>query len=81
MGCMGNRAQSTNREFNVLCLHKGTEHYLFLYDDASLPETLNAFRCHAADKDLSFNYFDAAVMGDKARYQANIDSNGLPKKK
>ena len=50
------------RELNVLALHKGTEHYLFLYDDNSMPSLIDLFRRYASDTDLSFNWFDAAVM-------------------
>jgi len=57
------------RELNVLALHKGTEHYLFLYDDESLPALIDAFRRFASDTSLSFNWFDAAVMTDKGKSQ------------
>jgi hypothetical protein len=57
------------RELNVLALHKGTEHYLFLYDDESLPALVDAFRRYAGDPGLSFNWFDAAVMTDKGKSQ------------
>lgn len=57
------------RELNVLALHKGVEHYLFLYDDESLPALVDAFRRYASDTSLSFNWFDAAVMTDKGKSQ------------
>jgi hypothetical protein len=57
------------RELNVLALHKGTEHYLFLYDDDSLPALVDSFRRYASDTALSFNWFDAAVMTDKGKSQ------------
>jgi hypothetical protein len=57
------------RELNVLALHKGTEHYLFLYDDDSLPALIDSFRRYASDIALSFNWFDAAVMSEKGKAQ------------
>jgi hypothetical protein len=61
------------RELNVLALHKGTEHYLFLYDDGSLPNLVDAFRQFASDQDLSFNWFDAAVMAEKGKAQLELE--------
>ncbi len=58
------------RELNVLALIKGQERYIFVYDDESRSELIDAFRDHAADPRLSFNWFDAAVLTDKARAQA-----------
>jgi len=57
-------------EFNVLALIKGQERYIYVYDDASRRELLDSFRDQAADPDLSFSWFDAAVLSDKAREQA-----------
>jgi hypothetical protein len=58
------------RELNILALLKGQERYIFVYDDESRSELLDEFRDHAADPRLSFNWFDAAVLTDKARAQA-----------
>ena len=57
------------RELNVLALHKGSEHYLFLYDDDSLPSLIDLFRRYASDTEISFNWFDAAVMTEKSKTQ------------
>lgn len=57
-------------EFNVLALIKGQERYIYVYDDASRRELIDSFRDHAADPHLSFSWFDAAVLTDKARAQA-----------
>jgi hypothetical protein len=61
------------RELNVLALHKGTEHYLFLYDDQSLPSLVDLFRRYASDNELSFNWFDAAVMSEKGKSQLDLE--------
>ena len=37
------------REFNVLALIKGTEHYVFVYDDDSRQALIDALRDLAAD--------------------------------
>lgn len=58
------------REFNVLALVKGAERYVFVYDDDSRQALIDAFRDQAADPRLTFSWFDAAVMTDKAREQA-----------
>ena len=58
------------KEFNVLALVKGTERYIYVYDDASQRELVDAFRDQAADPGLTFSWFDAAVMTEKAHEQA-----------
>jgi hypothetical protein len=57
------------RELNVLALLKGQERYVFVYDDAGHDDLLDAFRQFASNPDLSFTWFDAAVLTDKARQQ------------
>jgi hypothetical protein len=58
------------REFNVLALIKGGERYIYVYDDDSRQPLIDAFRDQAADPGLSFTWFDAAVLTEKAREQA-----------
>jgi hypothetical protein len=58
------------REFNVLALIKGGERYIFVYDDDSRQPLIDAFRDQAADPCLSFTWFDAAVLTEKAKEQA-----------
>jgi hypothetical protein len=58
------------REFNILALIKGVERYVFVYDDASRPDLIDVLRDYAADPGQSFNWFDAAVLTEKAREQA-----------
>ncbi len=66
------------REFNVLALIKGNETYVFVYDDDSRQTLIDAFRDEAADPRLSFSWFDAAVMTDKAREQARTETKAAP---
>ena len=58
------------REFNVLALIKGDERYIYLYDDESRDTLIKAFRDQAADPRVPFNWFDAAVLTEKAHEQA-----------
>ena len=58
------------REFNVLALIKGDERYIYIYDEPSRDVLVNAFRDQAADPRLTLTWFDAAVLTDKAREQA-----------
>jgi hypothetical protein len=58
------------REYNVLALIKGNERYVFVYDDDSRAALLEAFRLQAADPELSLNWYDAAVLTQKAHEQA-----------
>jgi hypothetical protein len=66
------------REFNVLALIKGRERYVFVYDDVSRDALLDAFRDLAADPAMSFSWFDAAVLTDKAREQARAAEEEPP---
>jgi len=56
-------------DVNVLALLKGPERYVFVYDDDSHAELLQAVRDQAADPDLSLTWFDANVLTRKAREQ------------
>ena len=58
------------RELNVLALIKGEERYVYVYDDASRSLLIDNFRDQAADPELTFTWFDAAILTEKAREQA-----------
>ncbi len=68
----------SNKEFNVLALLKGDERYVYVYDDVSRDTLGEAFHAQAADPLLSFNWFDAAVMTQKAEEQAAATSSHEP---
>ena len=57
-------------DLNVLALIKGTERFIFVYDDASRREVVAAIRDAAADAGTAFNWFDAAVLTERASQQA-----------
>lgn len=56
-----------NDDVNVLALVKGKERYVFLYDDSQHAEALRALGRHASDPELSFTWYDAAVLSKKIR--------------
>ena len=56
-------------ELNVLALIKGTERYIFVYDDDSRAKLIDSIRDLAANPHLSLSWFDASVLTTKAREQ------------
>jgi hypothetical protein len=52
---------------NVLALLKGDERYVFLYDDHSIEQVLQTIGRYAADPELSFTWYDAAVLSQRVR--------------
>ncbi len=60
-----------NQDINVLALVKGAERYVFLYDDASRAETLRTLGRYASNPELSFSWYDAAVLSQKIRQDSH----------
>ena len=56
-----------NEDIIVLALIRGEERYVFLYNDANRVELLRTLGRYAADPELSFTWYDAAVMSKKIR--------------
>ena len=52
---------------NVLALVKGAERYVFLFSDENAAETLRQTGRFASNPDLSFSWYDAAVISQKVR--------------
>ncbi len=69
------------QEFNVLALLKGDERYVYVYDDDSRQALLEQLRAHAAQTDLSLNWFDAAVLTEKIWQQALASQSSPADKK
>ena len=65
-----------SQEINVLALVKGEERYVFLYSDSNRAETLRLLGRYASNPDLSFTWYDAAVLSQKIRenQQEEVDS-------
>lgn len=58
------------QDINVLALVKGNERYIFLFDDNNRAETLRMLGRYASNPDLSFTWYDAAVLSQKIRQTA-----------
>lgn len=65
-------------ELNVLALFKGSERFIFVYDDDSRAELIDAVRDAAADPKVAINWFDAAVLTERARQQATEPAEDRP---
>ena len=57
-------------DINVLALIKGKERYIFLFDDEHRAEALRTLGRYASNPDLSFSWYDAAVLSQKVRQTA-----------
>ena len=57
-------------ELSVLALIRGRERYVYVYDDASREELIEAIRAQAASPAVSLTWYDAAVLTERARQQA-----------
>lgn len=57
-------------DINVLALVKGEERYIFLYDDSSRAETLRVLGRYASNPELTFTWYDAAVLSQKIRQES-----------
>lgn len=66
------------QELNVLALIKGSERFLFVYDDESKDALIDDIRDKAADPAVALNWFDAAVLTERVRNpEAQPNSAGL----
>ena len=63
-------------DINVLALVKGSERYVFLYDDSSRSETLRTLGRFASNPELSFTWYDAAVLSQKIRKESRKQAVG-----
>jgi hypothetical protein len=64
------RIHLMSQDINVLALVKGGERYVFLYDDSSRAETLRTLGRYASNPELSFTWYDAAVLSQKIRQES-----------
>jgi hypothetical protein len=63
----GKEPGSMDKEINVLVMVKGEERFIFLYEDERRAETLRMLGRYAADPDINFTWYDAAVLSQKIR--------------
>ena len=63
------RNGENGEEINVLALVKGEERYVFLYKDECRSEVLRTLGRFASNPDLSFTWYDAAVLSQRIRQE------------
>ncbi|WP_437193222.1 hypothetical protein [Planctomicrobium sp. SH527] len=67
-----------DRNVNVIALVKDGERYVFLYDDRSVAQLLQTLGRYAADPELNFTWYDAAVLSQKVRRLQSSPSTDTP---
>ena len=65
-------------DINVLALVKGSEKYIFLYTDSNRSKALRVLGRYASDPELSFSWYDAAVLSQKIRRQCRAQEAKPP---
>lgn len=60
---------------NVLALAKGDERFIFIYGDESRQDVLRAIGRWAANPELDFSWYDAAVLSRKVRQPFQTDKS------
>lgn len=68
-----------SEDINVLALVKGRERYIFLYDDRNRAQLLRVLGRFASSADLSFSWYDAAVLSQKVRRQTPDSPTEVPR--
>ena len=58
------------QDINVLALVKGSERYIFLFDDEHRADALRQLGRFASNPELSFSWYDAAVLSQRIRQSA-----------
>lgn len=71
----------SQQDINVLALVKGNERYVFLFDDASRAEALRTLGRFASNPELSFSWYDAAVLSQKIRQQTAKEPATRPQRR
>ena len=59
-----------SQDTSMLALVKGAERYVFLYTEANRAETLRTLGRFASNPELSFSWYDAAVLSQKIRQES-----------
>jgi hypothetical protein len=74
------KVSSMSPAINVLALVKDGERYVFLYDEQSTSQVLQTLGRYAADPELNFSWYDAAVLSQRVRHlqhDSNHDTNRI----
>lgn len=64
-------------ELSVLALIRGKERFVYVFDDDSREELVEAIRQQAADPAVSLSWYDAAVLVERARRQGQDAGNPM----
>jgi hypothetical protein len=62
----------TTRDARVFTLVKGSERYVFIFDEANRAEILQQIRRLAANPELGFTWYDATVVSQRVRILTNL---------
>lgn len=65
------RTALLEKPMNVVAIDKGQEKYLFFYDDEGREECLRQLGIMASDQELSFTWYDCALLSQRVRSLAN----------
>jgi hypothetical protein len=65
-------------ELSVLALIRGKERFVYVYDDESREDLVEAIRAQAASPAVSLSWYDAAVLTERARQQTH-DAGTTPR--
>jgi len=65
-----NLADEMKQDIKVIALIKGMEQYVFLYNNENRAETLRTLGRYASNPELSFTWYDAAVLSQKIRQES-----------
>jgi hypothetical protein len=65
------------QDINVLALVKGEERYVFLFDDAHKADALRTLGRFASNPELSFTWYDAAVLSQRLRQSSDGESQAV----
>jgi hypothetical protein len=65
-----------SHDINVLALVKGNERYVFLFDDERRAEALRVLGRYASNPELSFSWYDAAVLSQRIRQEGRRQAHG-----
>lgn len=64
-----------SKDINVVALVKGEERYIFLFNDQQKSQTLRTLGRYASNPELSFSWYDAAVLSQKVRNAARAEQS------
>ena len=65
--------EAVNQDVNVLALVKGTERYVFFYNESTRADLFRTIARYASNPELSFTWYDAAVISQKIRHEQEED--------